>query len=128
MEFLFEIMLQFVGEILLQVLFEFVVKLGLQGLGAPFSSPKSTLFKTFGYILWGAAAGGISLLIIPSPIIENNGLRIANLIITPIAAGSIMWLLARKKVRKGAPLVALDRFGYAFYFALAMSSVRFIWA
>lgn len=128
MEVLLEVVLQFVGEILLQLVIEFLVKLGFQSLGAPLSRPASPLRKTLSYILLGGMAGGISLLLVPALMIQNEWLRMANLVITPVTAGGIMWFLARKKVRKGAPLVALDRFGYAFFFALAMSSVRFLWA
>ncbi|MGW8137361.1 hypothetical protein [Sphingomonas zeae] len=128
MEVLLEVVLQFVGEIALQLVIEFLFELGFRNLGAPFSRPASPLSKTLGYILLGGVAGGMSLLVVPHLMIQNGWLRMANLVITPVTAGGIMWFLARKKVRKNAPLVALDRFGYAFFFALAMSSVRFLWA
>ncbi len=56
MEFVFEILFQFVGEILLQVSFEFLAELGLHSLGDTFKKPRNPALSTIGFILWGALA------------------------------------------------------------------------
>jgi len=127
MEFLFEIVLQFVGEILIQLFAEVLAELGLHSLSDTFKRRRNPMLSTIGFILWGAVAGGISLLILPASPIRNPDLRVINLIVTPVAAGLVMTLIGRMRDRKGQDLVRLDRFGYAFIFAFAMALVRFIW-
>lgn len=125
---MFEIVFQFLGELLLQILFEFLAELGIYSLADTFKKPKHPVLSTIGYVLWGAIAGGISLWIMPSSFISDPDLRVANLILTPIAIGGMMVLLGKLRAKKGQKLVKLDKFGYAFSFAFAMSLVRFIWA
>ncbi len=126
MEFVFEILFQFVGEILLQVSFEFLAELGLHSLGDTFKKPRNPALSTIGFILWGALAGGISLLVFPTSLVSNIAYRKANLVVTPLIAGVAMMLVGRLRDRKGGGLVKLDRFGYAFIFALSMAVIRYV--
>jgi hypothetical protein len=127
MEFIFEILLQFFGEILLQLLFELVAELGLHSLTAPFEKPKNAVLSAIGFALWGAIAGGISLLVFPNSPITSIEFRKVNLILTPLIVGGVMMLIGRERDKRGQILVRLDRFGYAFVFAFTMAVVRFIW-
>ena len=126
MEFIFEIVLQFLGEILLQVGFEFLAELGAHGLADTLKKPKNPVLSAIGFIVWGAAAGAISLLILPSSVIANPVFRQINVLVTPLVAGGVMMLIGRQRGRRGQSLVRLDRFGYAF--ALAMAVVRYVGA
>ncbi len=128
MEFLFEITLQFLGEILLQVLFEFLTEMGFRSLANTFKKPRNPVLSTIGFILWGAMAGGISLLILPKSPISNLGFRKVNVIVTPLIVGGIMMLIGQHRDKRGQILVKLDRFGYAFVFAFTMAIIRYIWA
>lgn len=128
MEFLFEIVLQILGEILVQVGFEFLAELGLHSLADTFEKPKNPVLSTIGFVLWGALAGGISLFIMPSSLISNLAFRKINLFLTPLAVGGVMMLVGRQRDRRGQILVKLDRFGYAFVFAFAMAIVRYLGA
>ena len=128
MEFIFEIVLQFLGEVLLQLLFEALAELGLHGLGDTLKKPRNMALSTVGFLLWGAIAGAISLLILPKSPISDLTLRRINILATPLAAGALMMLIGRQRDKRGQTLVKLDRFGYAFAFALAMAIVRYIWA
>lgn len=128
MEFVFEIIFQFVGEILLQVLFELLVELGLHSLRKKPEKPGNAVLSAIGFALSGAVAGGISLLVLPHSLISNIAYRKANLIVTPLIAGGVMMLVGRQRDRSGSALGGLDRFGYAFIFALAMAVVRFVGA
>ena len=119
-----ELIFQFLGEVLIQGLLE----LGFRSLADVFGKRRNPVLSTVGSFLWGSLAGGISLLIIPAAFINGSNLRLLNLFLTPIAVGLIMALLGRVRARKGAPLVQLDHFGYAFTFAFAMALVRFVWA
>jgi len=86
------------------------------------------VLSTVGFMIWGAIAGGLSLLIFPHSPIASLQLRQANLLITPIVAGAVMLLIGRQRNQRGQTLVKLDRFGYAFVFAFTMAVVRYVWA
>lgn len=128
MEFIFEIALQFLGEILLQILFEALAELGLHSLKDIWRKPLHPVFSTIGFALWGAIAGGISLLIFPHSPITNPLYRKLNLLITPVIAGAVMALVGRRRDGTGQSRSGLDRFGFAFMFAFTMAIVRFVWA
>lgn len=129
MEFIFEIIFQFFGELLVSVLFEGLSELGEHSLKETFRrKPKHPFLSMIGYSLWGAIAGGISFLILPNSFIDHAHLRIANLLLTPVLIGCIMMYIGKLRTKKGQKLVKLDRFGYAFCFAFAMALVRFVWA
>lgn len=128
MEFLFEIIFQFAAEILLQACFELLAELGFHSLADTFRRPRNPVFSTIGFILWGAIAGAVSLLIFPSSPIADPMLRQINLVATPLAVGIVMAMIGRTRLKRGQGLVRLDQFGYAFVFAFAMALVRFIWA
>ncbi|MEO6360090.1 MAG: hypothetical protein ABIO43_05900 [Sphingomicrobium sp.] len=128
MELIFEVIFQFLGELLLQVFFELIVELGFHGLANTLKRPRNPALSTLGFTLWGLIAGGISLLIFPTSHIRDPSLRILSLILTPVALGFVMSFVGRIRRKKGQDLVRLDQFGYAFVFAFAMALVRFIWA
>lgn len=126
MEFIFEIIFQFLGEILLQLGFEFFAELGVHSLADTVKRPKNPVLSTIGFVLLGAMAGGISLLIFPTSPISNPAFRKINLLVTPVAVGGVMMLIGRQRDKWGQNLVRLDRFGYAFVFALAMAIIRYL--
>jgi len=126
MEFIFEIIFQILGEILLQLGFEALAELGVHSLANTAKRPKNPVLSTIGFLLWGAIAGGISLLIFPTSPISNLVFRKINVLVTPVAVGGVMMLIGRLRDKRGQDLVRLDRFGYAFVFALAMAIVRYI--
>ncbi|NLR39002.1 hypothetical protein [Novosphingobium sp. ERW19] len=128
MEFFFEIFLQFFGELIVQVLAEILADFGLRAMADPLRKPRSPVLSTVGYALWGAIAGAISLFLFPASAIRNPVFRAINLAVTPLAIAAVMALLGKARNKRGRLLVRLDRFGYAYVFALFMAVVRFIWA
>ena len=127
-ELIFEFVFQVLAELLLQALFEYLAEMGFRSLADTIKRPRSPWLSTIGFVLWGAMAGGISLLIFPASPIHDPQLRLANLFITPLLVGSGMMLLGRLRENRGQRLVRLDRFGYAFVFAFSMALIRFVWA
>jgi len=113
------------GEILLQIVFESLSELGLHALSNTFEKPRSPFLSIIGFALWGAMAGGISLLLMPNSFISNFGLREANVLVTPLIVGGAMTLIGWLRDSKGQTRVGIDRFGYAFVFAFSMAIVRF---
>ena len=128
MEFVFEVLFQFFGEILLQLIVQVLAELGLHSLGNTFQRRKHPIWSMIGFTLWGAIAGGLSLLVFPHSAIANPGFRYLNLFIAPLVAGGVMALIGQTRLRRGQILVRMDRFGYAFTFAFWMAFVRFLWA
>ena len=128
MEFVFEALFQFVGEIILQSIVGLLVELGMHSLGDTLRRPRHPIFSIIGFSIWGGIAGGISILIIPNSAITDPMLRMANLFVTPVLVGAVMALIGQARLKRGQVLVRIDRFGYAFTFAFWMAMVRFIWA
>ena len=125
MEFLFEILIQVVGEFVLQIVLEVLVEAGLHTLSEPFRKPPNPWLAALGYAMLGAIAGVVSVLAFPALFLHSEGAQIANLLLTPFACGAAMTALGAWRARRGQDLVRLDRFAYGYLFALAMAAVRF---
>src|SRR4051794_26147629 len=118
MEILAELLLwlvQFFGELLLQVAFEAIVELGLHAAREPFRLPKpNPWIASLGYFLLGAAVGFLSVWLLPFPFIVSHIGRMANVIATPLVAGGIMAMFGAWRRRRGEELLRIDRFAYGF--------------
>ena len=124
MEFLFELLFEFIGELLLQLVTEVLFEVGLHSLAAPFKRKPNPFLASVGYVLFGAAAGGLSLWAFPSLFISSHAGRIANAVITPFIAGGCMAAIGAWRRRRDQELIFLDRFAYGYLFALVMALVR----
>ena len=125
MEFIFELLFEFFGELLLQIVFELLAELGWRGVSAPFRKSAHPLVAGIGYAVFGAIAGGLSLWWFPNLFIASHLGRVANVVVTPLLAGTAMALLGAWRRRRDQQTGLLDRFAYAFIFAMAMALVRF---
>lgn len=123
-----ELLFQIIGEVVLQIVFEALAELGLHSLAEPFRRPPNPWLAAFGYANCGAAAGGLSLLAFPSHLVSSPGMRIAGLIITPIAVGLLMCAMGAWRARRGEQLLRIDRFAYGYLFAVSLALVRFAFA
>lgn len=133
MEIVFELLFglfQILAELLLQMVFEILAELGFRSVREPFRRPQPLhpVLAAIGYLIFGATAGGLSLWLFPEAFIDSEWLKLLNLVCTPIIAGATMAMLGAWRRRKDQELIRLDRFGYGFLFALAMTIVRFVWA
>lgn len=124
MEFIVELLLEFLIQIFGEALFE----LGLRSVMEPFRKRPNRWFAVIGYTIFGATLGGISLWPFPHHMVRNPAWRAANLFATPFAAGLCMSLLGAWRSRRGQAIVGIDRFWYGALFALAFAVVRFVWA
>ena len=82
----------------------------------------------FLWLALGAVTDGGSLIFFPHSFIHSEGLRIANLILTPLMLGAIMALIGRKRLANGEETIPLDKFSNAALFAFGMAGVRFFFA
>jgi hypothetical protein len=78
----------------------------------------------FIFALAGGACGGLSLLLVPKLILPTLGLRIANLVVAPLAAGWLSYLVARH-VWAAGQWSPRHHFWRGFAFALAFGIIRF---
>ncbi|WP_395703162.1 hypothetical protein [Aquabacterium sp.] len=132
MEILAELLLmvlQFFGELLLQIVLELLAEAGVRIARAPFEgrAPVRAWLAVLGYIAMGAAAGAFSLWLFPQLFIQSTRMRMANLLLTPVASGAAMAALGAWRAKRQQGLVGLDRFVYGFLFALSMATVRFFY-
>ncbi len=74
----------------------------------------------------GATAGGLSLWLSPELFIKVPWLRVANLALTPLAAGLIMQAIGAWRARRQKEVLRLESFAYGFSFAFAMAVIRFV--
>ena len=127
LEFLFTV----VGEFLLQVVVEVLAQIGLHclySLAEPFRKPPNPWFAAVGYTLFGAIAGGLSLLMFPAHLVKGKTLRMVNLVATPVAVGFVMSAVGLWRAKRGQTVLRIDRFFYGFAFALSLALVRFWFA
>jgi H+/Cl- antiporter ClcA len=121
--------LQFLAELLVQIVGEAIAELLGHGLLEPFRRPKPVhpWLAAIGYAVYGAVAGALSLWLFPALFIKAHWLRAANLVLTPIIAGLVMSRMGSWRRRRDKDLIRLDTFAYGAFFALSMAIVRFAW-
>ena len=124
MEFIFELLFEIFGELLLQIAFELLAEFGWRVASAPFRKSAHPLAAGIGYAVFGALAGAVSLWMFPRLFIASPLGQWANLMVTPLLSGAAMAMLGAWRRRHDRDTVLLDRFAYAFIFALAMGLVR----
>jgi hypothetical protein len=121
LEFLFEIL----GEFLLQAILEFFFELSVHAGWKPDRKPTNPWVAAIGYTVLGAVLGWLSLLVFPSYLVTSEPMRILNLILTPIAAGLLMAAMGAWRAQRGQPVLRIDKFAYGYLFAFALALVRF---
>lgn len=128
MEILVEILaflLQAVLEIALQAAFELLAELGIRSVREPFRrGPVDPWLAGLGYALFGAVAGGVSLLVFPELFVHSSTARWLNLFLTPLCAGLTMAFIGARLRRRGKATIRIESFFYGFVFAFAMAAVR----
>jgi len=122
-----EAILEFFGEFVLQLVIEALAELGAHWLRNPVRRPLNRWLAALAYGLIGAGFGGLSLQVFPANFMHGPW-RVANLILTPIAAGLAMCLAGHWRARRGHDVLRIDRFAYGYLFALSLALVRFSFA
>ncbi|MFZ6709817.1 hypothetical protein [Undibacterium sp. TC9W] len=115
-------MIEFIFEVLLQLVFEILEVVFTSGAGKRQREPQSPIVTAIIYIAFGIMAGFISLWIFPQAFIHSNLGRVANLILTPLLMG--LFAAAFSAWRTGDGL-RLWRFINGYVFAMSLALVRF---
>jgi hypothetical protein len=124
----FELLIEVLGEFILQVLGEAFLELGFHSLAEPFRKPPDPWIAALGYTLFGCIFGGLSLLAFAAHLTPAGVPRLLNLLLTPLAVGLCMVALGRWRARRGDSVLRIDRFFYGYLFALGFALVRFSFA
>ena len=126
----------------LVVLFQFFFELTINGFSfLPFDLPSKKRTTPEGDSVWefvlplclvwsfvGTVVGGLSLIVFTHTFLQNSGLRIANLIVSPLLSGILAQILARHRAKLNPFLIPRNHFWYGFSFSLGITSVRFVYA
>ncbi len=126
---IFRFLFQILGEFLLQLIVEIFAELIGQSTKRMWQRdvPFPAVLAALGYAALGAACGGLSLWLVPTLLLDVPGLRLANLLVTPVLVGALMGAMGAWRRRVGWARIRLDTFAFGFCFAFAMALVRFIW-
>jgi hypothetical protein len=125
-EIVLEILIELLLELVIYVVFELLAAGALHPIAARRErAPPHPLVRGLAYAVLGGALGGVSVLVWPSGLLHDEFLRVASVIVSPLAAGGAMALLGRYLKKRDRPVVALESFGYGFAFAAAFGVVRF---
>jgi hypothetical protein len=132
-EFLFGMLLMCVelfGEFLLDLALTALMDLALRAIAKMFetfrlANPELALIV---YVFLGAAAGGLSLLIFPQPLVRPWRLHGINLLVSPLVTGLAMSLIGSILSRQGKNVTRIESFGYGFAFAFGIALVRYFFA
>ena len=129
MEIILEFLFSFFGELLLQLFAEVLADLGVRFVSGWADAAKRNPVAAFlGYLVMGAVAGGLSLLLFREHMLKATWLRVVLLVVIPLVAGWLMSFIGARREAKGASRTRLESFANGYAFALAMGVVRFLFA
>lgn len=115
--------IELAGNVLLEILFE----LGFEGFKqAAGRSNRHPLLASLGYLLFGAALGGLWLWLLPERLVRARVLPGASLVLGPLAAGAVMELWGRHRRAAGHATTNLATWHGGAAFALGIALVRFL--
>jgi hypothetical protein len=127
MEALFELLVELLFEGLLQLAAHVLGDLGANLLASyRRRGPRRRWVSAIAHLLFGAATGGLSLLIFRHSFAHGEGMRLLALLGAPLLAGIFSMLLGTRRRDAGRDWVAFETFTYGVLFAFAFALVRFL--
>src|SRR5262249_8841922 len=109
-------------EFLLELAAAALLDLALRAIAKAFETFRfeNTLLASLSYVLLGASAGGLSLLILPHRLVPSSKLHGINLLVSPIVTGLAMALIGSTLSRYGRKVTRIESFRYGFAVALGI--------
>jgi hypothetical protein len=123
--FLLELIVEIVGQGLLEILWELASSTYKSTYGRPNHHPA---IAAVGYFAVGAALGGLSLLVWPERLFPPGPIPGLSLVLSPSVAGAAMHALGAYRRTRGHVTTNLATFPGGAAFALGTALVRFLWA
>ncbi len=90
------------------------------------SEATSPILAGAGYLLLGAAFGGVSVYLFPHPLVHPSKIHGISLVVSPVITGLIMSQVGSLLRRTGKDTVQIESFGYGFAFAFGVAVIRFL--
>jgi H+/Cl- antiporter ClcA len=87
------------------------------------TNPPFTILK---FTLLGFTFGFVSVLVLPHPLVHPSKFHGISLLISPVITGLIMGFIGRTVRRRGKAPVQIESFAYGFTFAFAFALIRFL--
>jgi hypothetical protein len=130
LEFLFEMLLGLVSEFLLELAVAAVLDVVLRSIAMLFETFRfaNPVFASLSYVLLGASAGGLSLLIFPHHLVHPWRFHGISLLISPLVTGLAMSSVGSVLSRQGREVTRIESFRYGFALAFGIALVRFLFA
>ena len=119
---------------ILQGLFEFLLEIfssipfDLPSIRRGRPEPETVASKCCLWCLIGAGMASLSILFLKHTWISHPALRIANLIVAPLASAFISEAIARRRSRKNPFIIPRNHFWQAFWFTFGIVFIRFAYA
>jgi len=148
-EAIFELLFEFFGEVIIDLVASLIADASGRGVeksvhraradakrDAPVAATRPAarrapridpMLAACGYVAFGWLAGMLSLWLLPHLFINNYWLRLASLLLAPLASGLVMSWIGSWRARHDKDVSSMERFAYAFCLAFTISLVRFIW-
>ncbi len=148
-EAIFQIVFEIFGELIIEVIGSLIADVSTRGVektvrrerpdgyveksyatGKPHvrrSGPLDPMLVACGYVAFGWLAGMLSLWLFPQLYIRDYWLRVAGLLLVPVASGLVMSWIGSWRARHDKDVSSIETFAYGFCFAFTMALVRFIW-
>jgi hypothetical protein len=128
-EMILEFVLTAIWEILLQIVGEILVEFGFQSIGDSVRQ-RARLHPVFagaGAALLGGLAGLLTSLVWPTRILQPGPFRGASLLVSPVITGLVMDRYGQWREDRGAGRSFIATFWGGAIFAFTMALVRFVW-
>lgn len=128
MEWLFELLFEIFGELILQFIFEAFAQVGLHVFKKPQEGRTSPVLLFVGYALLGALAGWLSTMLFPHYLLRTTVARLVYLFVAPAAVGAGIAAIGSWRAKRGQTGVGIDRFVFGYVFAFTFALVRLFFA
>lgn len=125
MEEIIIIVIQFVIEVVGQALIELPLDWATRN---PKKPETGSFVRYLVFLTLGGIVGALSIIFVPRTMLHSPGLRIANLVLSPILAAAIAQAFASRKVPKNLFIEPKVHARSAFWFTLALAAVRLAYA
>ncbi|MGA2048200.1 MAG: hypothetical protein ABSG96_10935 [Terracidiphilus sp.] len=119
---------ELLGEVLIELVAEALTAFVVRAFRSVFGESMAfgTILAALGYLMLGAVFGGLSVIILPHPLIHPTRIHGASLVISPIVTGLIMAQIGLVRRRNDKDVLRIESFGYGFTLALGAAIARFL--
>lgn len=124
--FFMEIVFEFIITFVLELFFDVGLRNISDSVALKEDSNKAISF--IGYTFLAIFSALISMMLFPKHMIAIPELRILNICLTPVIAGTVMSLIGKRAKAKDKTIIKLDTFFYGWLFAFVFSLFRLIFA